>query len=279
MSESLEQKILSYLKDTGYPLELEAASALESLGWSVSTSPIYLDPDEGKYREYDVSGVRVWRVDSSSPIDPTVLLSGHAFAYVLCVECKRSGKPWVFFTRPAGVTRTKIQYSSTIKNLITYFDSPSTVLNESILVESMWYFGASHRSRNFVEAFKTESQPSQIYSALNQVVKATRYQREQYDQPPTKNISACLFPVIVLDGEMFEAQLQSGNIALQPTNHVIVEFDYISRENPFKTEQFLVDVVRKDYMTDFFTEVDSGLNKASGHVRDGFLAGTIELEP
>jgi hypothetical protein len=81
MAETLEDKILSYLKETGYPLELEAASALESHGWSVSSSPIYLDPEEGKYRELDLTAVKLLRVDSTSPIDPTILLQGHGFAF------------------------------------------------------------------------------------------------------------------------------------------------------------------------------------------------------
>jgi hypothetical protein len=172
----------------------------------------------------------------------------------------------------------RIQYASRIKNFITFFDTTETILNQAMLFECMWYFEAPGRSRNFVEAFKSETQTSQIWLALNQVVKGTRHFRQHYQQPVTKNISACLFPVIIFDGQLFQAQLESGNITLEPAVHVVVEFDYISKDEPFKTEQFLVDVVHKQYMTEYFKKADTCFSKAIEHLRTAFSDGKIQLE-
>lgn len=89
MAEPLESRVLNWLKDQGYPLEMEVASMAKSAGFEVSQSDYYLDPDGGEPREIDL----VLSVQN--------LKGNFNLSYNLFVECKSSrDKPWLLFSTP-----------------------------------------------------------------------------------------------------------------------------------------------------------------------------------
>jgi hypothetical protein len=86
MSEDLVQKIRKWLDKEGYPLEMQVARTFREIGFEVSSSEYYLDPDEKKPREIDVIAT----------LQKTI--SGVLFQIAYTVECKLSkDKPWVCF--------------------------------------------------------------------------------------------------------------------------------------------------------------------------------------
>ena len=88
----LEDKILQEIDKTGYPTEIVCASAMQNRGWAVVHSPSYLDDLENRSREFDIRAYRTKRQD----------VRGHNYSVgiYLMTECKKSEKPWVFFTTP-----------------------------------------------------------------------------------------------------------------------------------------------------------------------------------
>ncbi|MES9861888.1 MAG: hypothetical protein ABW160_22215 [Candidatus Thiodiazotropha sp. 4PDIV1] len=88
MAESLENKVMSWLDEQGYPLEMEAASIAKAHGFDVSQSDYYIDPEGDEPREIDL------------------VVSSHNFtgkyskSYNLFIECKscKKSKPWVVFS-------------------------------------------------------------------------------------------------------------------------------------------------------------------------------------
>ncbi|MBN1347539.1 MAG: hypothetical protein JXQ73_32915 [Phycisphaerae bacterium] len=84
-------EIMTALRSSGYLMEQEVASLLESLGYHVRTNSPYRDPDEGKSRELDVVALRRIARNDDAKVD--------AFAHVIC-ECKNNSYPLLFIGRP-----------------------------------------------------------------------------------------------------------------------------------------------------------------------------------
>src|SRR5215211_1155844 len=90
----LERKVLAWLEEQGYPLELRTASLLRREGLHVRQSEYYYDEDSRLHREIDVVascrggelGAKTW------------------FDLYLCLECKASpAKPWVLMADGSNV--------------------------------------------------------------------------------------------------------------------------------------------------------------------------------
>lgn len=87
-SESLESKVLDWLKKQGYSLEMRVAQTFKQVGFEVSHFENYLDPESNDLREIDVVASikhQVGEIDISAR---------------LFVECKYLRKPWVIFISP-----------------------------------------------------------------------------------------------------------------------------------------------------------------------------------
>jgi len=80
----LTNKVLEWIKKTGFALEMEAASAFRAAGFEVRQSFTYPDPQSDKGREIDVLAQ-----------DPNVL---EVIEISFVLECKASSKPWVVLT-------------------------------------------------------------------------------------------------------------------------------------------------------------------------------------
>lgn len=95
MSDSLESRVLGWLEEQGFPLEMEVASMAKAAGFEVSQSDYYLDPDGGEPREIDL----VLSLNNRK--------GGFSLTYNLFVECKSSrDKPWLMFCTPNELGRS-----------------------------------------------------------------------------------------------------------------------------------------------------------------------------
>lgn len=127
MSESLESKVSGWLREHGYPLEMEVAWAAKSKGFDVSQSDYYLDPDTSQPREIDLV------------LSANRVVDRHYLEYSLFVECKSSkDKPWLLFSTEnhligaAGATDN----SRTIDALTIYGALISNDLGSDLLLRS-----------------------------------------------------------------------------------------------------------------------------------------------
>jgi hypothetical protein len=126
MADSLEGKVASWLREQGYPLEMEAAWFGKDIGFEVSQSDYYIDPETDQPREIDL------------------ILSAQQFrkrfniSYNLFIECKSSrAKPWLLFsTENHLVPPYKDQYS--LGPLTVYGAMISNDLGRDLLLKSMF---------------------------------------------------------------------------------------------------------------------------------------------
>src|SRR5947208_2381896 len=87
---TLEQSMIDELQKTGYPTEIVSASIMQQRKWAVIHNPSYLDDNEDRSREFDI---RAYHEKSFGHSEATFAIGTY-----LVTECKKSEKPWVFFT-------------------------------------------------------------------------------------------------------------------------------------------------------------------------------------
>lgn len=83
-------EIVDALKRSGYLMEQEVATQLETLGFHVSTNMAFEDIEEGKSREIDVRAIKRVAHNEEKKLS--------AFVEIIA-ECKRSANPFVFIGR------------------------------------------------------------------------------------------------------------------------------------------------------------------------------------
>jgi hypothetical protein len=95
-STELGSRVADWLRGEGYPLEMTVARGLRDVGFTVTQSDQYQDPETDKLREIDVVGR--WMRMLAIPGGADEMLAELS----IVVECKRSdSRPWVLFTNPA----------------------------------------------------------------------------------------------------------------------------------------------------------------------------------
>lgn len=85
---TLIELVRDCLENNGFPLEMEVADSLFSMGFNVTHSDRYVDSDSLKDREIDVVAEKTW---SHQEIN-------FDFRLKLIIECKKSEKPFVLFS-------------------------------------------------------------------------------------------------------------------------------------------------------------------------------------
>jgi len=256
VSEEEIRRIKEDIQKSGFPLEIEVSSKLREDGWTVIIHDYYIDEEEGKSREIDVEAFK--RLEINSP--------DYDFFHVsLIIECKKSlEKPWVFYTTQKG--REFKFPQSIIKSL----GKPR--IHKKLISQERWMKGSHYFSPRFkkkaiigYEPF-TEGKGQRIFEASMQVIKALAYMMKQTEQAAetlsvmNKNPLFIMYPVIVLDGHLFEYTLKEE---VKP----IMYLQYLVRHrftNPLTSELvgdvFLIDVLRKDFLPEYLKILEEELN-------------------
>lgn len=252
-SAEFQNKIAEYILKSGIPLELivrdqvRAANAKipNSVLGDVAHQTIYVDPDDGKVRETDVS----WDVSSWHKNDPLILCSYY-------FECKASEKySWVFFTEQINSDVNMFSYSANLAYLQILPDlanKPAQVLGVPL------FYG---HAKKIASSYLTypENSPDNIRTAVFQAIKPCYVQAQDYlaDLLNDKNeyifTPSLYFPVIVYSGYLFEYEHnpETGVNSLKPTNHVVLKVEHSFNG---RRHTYFVDIVRADYLPKYLDQ-------------------------
>jgi len=240
------QRIKEDIWKSGLPLEIETSSKLKNYEWTVLIHDYYLDLEEGKNREIDICAFK--RFDINCP-------DFNFFHVSLIIECKKSEKPWVFYTTKKG---KEFKFPSI---LIKSVGNPK--IHKNLLSQERWmkeshYFSPKFEKKAIIgyEAF-TKGKRQRLFEASMQVIKALAYLMMQdakalrFIEREGRNALFIKYPVIVFDGHLLEYSLGDE---LKPVSYL----QYLVRHrfvNPFVDElvgfTFLIDVVRKDFLVEY----------------------------
>lgn len=180
-----KQKILDWLEKTGFPLEMEAASAFRMAGFDVRQSFTYPDPEIGKGREIDVLAE-----------DPDPFLLG-IIEISFVIECKASKNPWVVLTSEDAFANYNRIHAFSISSKAAK-DVLFTQIDKQVKLPA-FLERPSNGGYGLRQAFGKDSDPA-FAGAIN-VLKACIGIAQ--DRPNIPRL-AFAFPVIVVDSPLFE---------------------------------------------------------------------------
>jgi hypothetical protein len=262
--ESFEVGLRKDILKTGYPAEVLTAASLTARHWHCVLGPSYLDSNEGISREFDV---RAYKELKTLKGDAPIVLGIY-----LLVECKKSEKPWVFFTAPSEIERHgELRYgdfihAKTIAGVPLF--SYGWMGEEPVIPHDEWltfHHYATHQrwGHNYYEPFKKQEKTDrsvQIYTAIHSVVNATRhYVRNAHEE---KRWVRIYYPLIVFDGEMFEARVVSkDNIEILPVDHMVLKYHSSSNERfddlqGVDGRMALIDIVRISHIDKYCEQIE-----------------------
>lgn len=238
---NLKDKVAEWLASEGYPLEFLTASVFQKNGFRVEQGYYVQDIQSNALREIDVLA------EKTIDIGPSFL----RVCYV--VECKWSGdKPWVIFSSE----RHYMAPSACITQMIGSEAGQAILwsLAGDKLLQSLDVFSTPKCTGfNGRQAFTKSNDV--FYNAMQSVTSAANALASEYDKGnrnPNDTIKWAVvnFPIIVLDGKLFEAifDTQSGQILLKASDKVRIHWRGSETSGfPFTT----IDIVTTDKLSDF----------------------------
>lgn len=191
----LRKRVAEWLSGEGYPLEFRVAEKFREARFQVRQGQYVRDPETHLPREIDVLASR------------TRSRNRHLARVYNVVECKYSRhKPWVVFTGPSRI-------------------SPAACIAQTIATDAghaaLWALAGDEGLQN-LDVFSSPERPGfggreafsknvdVFYNSMQSVVSLSYLLTQSYDKPPRYPSEALkravvAFPVIVLDGTLFEA--------------------------------------------------------------------------
>jgi hypothetical protein len=239
MDESLRDRLLKDVKKTGYPIELQVGDIFSRNGWNVQYNRYYLDREEQKGKEIDISSYVARSEKSAQPNIAMVSL------HIICEVKKSSEEPWVVFSTKRQFTEGlgwgRLHYSQGVDHNILPYD----------MIERSSTLGESSRfGRSYHEGFKQSSDHSQIFKALISTIKACEDCLAKNQEALSRStlldkqdkLICFIEPMVVVDGLLYECYLSEHHeLELDEIGYIPVSCGYISSE--YVRRDHLVDVV------------------------------------
>jgi len=235
------EKIENDIRKSGFPLEMFVLNvcSTKNTGRMPSVRYEYLD----KLREIDLLA-----------FFETIAASHHT-STDLIIECKKSSeKPWVFFSTPSYKFDSVASFIKYASDFDAYFGKRGFV---PLLAQIYPGLKVGHysdsgvpRCVSYYEAFRSTSAPSEIYGAIDSVITYLNYRRSSRLKASEEfgTFSEFYLPVIVLDGNLFEATVELDQVSVRARPHIQLRTFH-------KEDIYIIDVVLRDHFQQFFDEV------------------------
>jgi hypothetical protein len=239
MEKDLKNKLLKHIKDkTVYFEELKMGNTFLKAGWDVQHSNYYLDRDEEKGREIDISARKSIVFKNSSKEEYWLELR-------LVCEVKKSVKNhWIIFSTK------KSHYEDWLGFALYYKYGIENALETKIKAGVGRSSSIDEFSRIGITYYEAFNDHSQIFKALTSSTKASEYfltirenamRKKNYLAIYPKTIEF-IEPTVIFNGLMYEAYFNEKNkLELNEINHIPVLFNYISPN--YNRSNYLIDVV------------------------------------
>lgn len=242
--------ILKWLRDKGFPSELQVGHVLREGGWSVSHARWYLDPETQKPRELDIHA--------------TISQAGNeprGFASVaLAVECKSSEKAWVAFSA------NRKPPPEIIRHAIVAVDPCSTdallVADVRRVARPALFDPASDIGHGIVKAHSDNrsGDPTSPYSALRSVVNATLALGQETEGfvaevKASASVAQVTVPLLVLDGILYQYSLQDD----ATESLVTIDWTSVALSMPNSSRTVAIHVVTKPHLATWLRDKTPGV--------------------
>lgn len=200
-----KEDILEAVNRSGYLFEQEVGNLMEAFEYHVYSNEPFLDVDEGKSREIDISAYKRILVHEEFVISVRII-----------VECKNSSNPMVFLKRnknsndirvPRSVIFPSINTLAIIKNYIRNYSFTTTESNDN--TQKYMQFCKIIRNGKKIEAQHTGVIDNIIYPQI----KALNYYKEKFKKIEGKYLSI-IIPVVVINTDLYEIDTTKKELEL-----------------------------------------------------------------
>jgi hypothetical protein len=249
MAEDNFNGLKKLIEGSGHPVSIKASTILQKKGWWVKNSVRY-----PSIHEKDV----LKEVDIVCGKKSTLFENAYV---ILTIECKKQKDPWIFFNQ-----KQKNERISTLNvNFAGFYEGYSDYSEDSkSLFQGHFYFNQECCTYFIVGGKNPEKggPGATIERAINQVYNAVDF----YINQSTNDFPEFYYPIIVFDGEIFEASYKDENLEIKSTDHVSLYFE-IEYEKPqfvdtakskmlLTSKPFIIDIVKLNYLEHFLDFID-----------------------
>jgi hypothetical protein len=252
MTEENFDYLKKLIEDSGHPVSLKVSTILQRKGWFVANGARYPSTQEPDVlKEIDVIG------EKRSTLFPEAHNN-------LIIECKKQKDPWIFFKQ-----NKKIDTIYTLNtNFAGYsYDYVNLSKKNERLFKKHYYYGKELCTYYLVGGKKIDkSGPgATIDRAINQVYGALKF----FIRQTGGEFPVLYYPVIVFDGEIYEAYYKDENLETKKSDHIYLQFD-VAFNKPeimerigtrkidavLSSKSYVIDVVKKEYFEKFLGEIE-----------------------
>jgi hypothetical protein len=232
----MDVQVREWLNTEGYPLELEVARAFRKAGFRAHHAMMYDDENTNTKREIDVVATKQFGQD------------GRWIRVVIAAECKYNAKkPWVCFSD----TEHTLNENQRIRQRITggfggmLLDKVSTLT--SLFNKGLFQIPMQCAS-SMTAAFKSSQENKDYaYSSATSVMAASKAIAKRFHKSP---IAAIVFPVIVVDGFLFQSHLtETGEMELNQVYEAVLLWKNQATEHP----NAIINVINSTILQQFVT--------------------------
>jgi hypothetical protein len=195
------EEILSWLRETGHPLELRVGKRFQVAGWHVNYNRWFRDATTDKQRPIDVQTI----VGAVRPGEASIF-------YSLCVECKTSRNPWVGIGSgtPLGENGSLDFAVGALSRLTLVGAVAERIVPPCVVPDDTPRVGGVLQAL----AKKNEGDPSAPYAALRQARSGAlaidrEYKHTASQLYPRLSTTSVVVPIVALDGQLFEYSVES----------------------------------------------------------------------
>ena len=250
-------EIVDALKSSGYLMEQEVASKLETLGLHVFTNWAFEDPDEGKSREMDVRAIK--RVAHNEE-------TGLSAFVELLVECKNSINPFVFIRRKKNETDNLYTPEELVFPISEYQANKALGKNRGLMkkIKPFFHLGFDKKHYDFNRSHKAvqfcridrkgktwTANHGGLYDALFYPLAKAITIRKKDILPRRCQQSRnfwLLVPVVVVSGDICIVDSDQSDPRPEIVNYLTFQREIRSGNI---NGRFAVDFVRQQYLADF----------------------------
>jgi len=253
MPDDIIKKILDDMDRQGFPLEVRVTEMLKSHGWSVDNQEAYFDEETGKQRTVDIVSIK--------DVDVIPSEKDWAFQIRLVAECKKCGKPWVFYV--SDMNRNQIEQRLAVDARI-HIDGVGQLLYDkdkgprdipkdigyTTLFSHALFRPVFDRLANIAYEPFTNGKGNSIHKARMQVCSAMMDLKHKLEQDTVEILHYILIkPVIILDGQLYAYQDQdlsrSEGLYYSVSHH---------------DSRYMIEVVTVDFLQTYLKEIENNIS-------------------
>jgi hypothetical protein len=250
MDEELVSKITNEIKRSGFPLEIYCLNICSKK--NTGRMPNIRYSYEGNLKEIDL-----YAAFEAIELDPKEGENLQHTRTSMVVECKKSKPPWVFFSSNLYGSEDIFCFAKYYSDFDSYFagiKAPNlrSHIYKKLRMNHYKYNKGVPYCLSYFESFRKPDVPSEIYKAIESALSFLNFRIESRKSRAEKggNFTEFFYPVVVLEGSLFNAEIEEDEICVKKTDHIHLRVDY-------KDDIYMVDVVTKENFENLFNMIEN----------------------